>query len=123
MGAAQKSETQIEAKVRTSAARERFGAFADDILLTEVETAQIVGFSANTLKFWRLNGSTKGPAGNESLWSRPLSRRRSAEMALSLHRQCWRRRVRFRPSGSAMFWRTRPTPSETIVEWERQGAR
>jgi hypothetical protein len=61
MGAAQKSETQIEAKVRTSAARERFGAFADDILLTEVETAQIVGFSANTLKFWRLNGSTKGP--------------------------------------------------------------
>jgi hypothetical protein len=61
MGVAQKSETQIEAKVRTSAARERFGAFADDILLTEVETAQIVGFSANTLKFWRLNGSTKGP--------------------------------------------------------------
>jgi hypothetical protein len=22
-----------------------------------------------------------------------------------------------------MFWRTRPTPSETIVEWERKGAR
>jgi hypothetical protein len=22
-----------------------------------------------------------------------------------------------------MFWRTRPTPSETIVEWERNGAR
>ena len=61
MGAARKSETKIEAKAGASAVCERFGALADDILLTEVETAQIVGFSANTLKFWRLSGSTKGP--------------------------------------------------------------
>jgi hypothetical protein len=61
MGAARKSETKIEAKAGTSAVCERFGALADDILLTEVETAQIVGFSPHTLKSWRLSGSAKAP--------------------------------------------------------------
>jgi hypothetical protein len=61
MDAARKSKTKIEAKTGASAVRERFGALANDILLTEVETAQIVGFSPNTLKSWRLSGSTKGP--------------------------------------------------------------
>jgi hypothetical protein len=75
MGAARKSKTKIEAKAGavgagapkpelplvTSIARERFGAFADDIFLTEREAAQIIGLSPNTLKSWRLNGSAKGP--------------------------------------------------------------
>lgn len=39
----------------------RFGDLSDDILLTEHETSCVVGYTAGTLKFWRLNNKGKGP--------------------------------------------------------------
>jgi predicted DNA-binding transcriptional regulator AlpA len=50
-----------EADTRESNVRERFDRLADSVLMTEPETAQVVGYSANTLKFWRLHGKDKGP--------------------------------------------------------------
>ena len=50
-----------EAETRESNVRERFDRLADSVLMTEPETAQVVGYSANTLKFWRLHGVNKGP--------------------------------------------------------------
>jgi predicted DNA-binding transcriptional regulator AlpA len=49
------------AEARESNVRERFDRLADSVLMTETETAQVVGYSANTLKFWRLHGKDKGP--------------------------------------------------------------
>ena len=49
------------AETRESNVRERFDQLADSVLMTETETAQVVGYSANTLKFWRLHGKDKGP--------------------------------------------------------------
>ena len=48
-------------ETRESNVRERFDRLADSVLMTETETAQVVGYSANTLKFWRLHGKDKGP--------------------------------------------------------------
>ena len=50
-----------EAETRESDVREQFDRLADSVLMTEVETAQVVGYSANTLKFWRLHDMKKGP--------------------------------------------------------------
>ena len=49
------------AKSRESNVVERFDQLADSVLLTEREVAQVVGYSANTLKFWRLHDKDKGP--------------------------------------------------------------
>jgi predicted DNA-binding transcriptional regulator AlpA len=49
------------AAMRESDVVERFDRLADSVLLSEPETAQVVGYSANTLKFWRLHGKDKGP--------------------------------------------------------------
>ena len=48
-------------ETRESNIRERFDRLADSVLMTETETAQVVGYSANTLKFWRLHSKDKGP--------------------------------------------------------------
>ena len=50
------------AETRESNVRERFDRLADSVLMTEPETAQVVGYPPNTLKFWRLHGKDKGPA-------------------------------------------------------------
>jgi predicted DNA-binding transcriptional regulator AlpA len=50
------------AKARESDVVERFDRLADSVLMTEPETAQVIGYSANTLKFWRLHGKDKGPS-------------------------------------------------------------
>jgi predicted DNA-binding transcriptional regulator AlpA len=50
-----------EAETRDSNVREQFDRLADSVLLTEPEAAQVVGYSANTLKFWRLHDKKKGP--------------------------------------------------------------
>jgi hypothetical protein len=42
-------------------ARVEFDGYCDSIGLTENETGAVTGFSPNTLKGWRLAGSTKGP--------------------------------------------------------------
>jgi predicted DNA-binding transcriptional regulator AlpA len=49
------------AEARESNIRERFDRLAGSVLMTEPETAQVVGYSANTLKFWRLHSKDKGP--------------------------------------------------------------
>jgi|HubBroStandDraft_6_1064221.scaffolds.fasta_scaffold2090182_1 hypothetical protein len=41
--------------------RERFDRLSGSVLLTEVETSQIVRHPPNTLKHWRLHGKNKGP--------------------------------------------------------------
>jgi predicted DNA-binding transcriptional regulator AlpA len=73
MGAAAKPKTKRNtsiaspthdglARARESNVRERFDQLAGSVLMTEPETAQVVGYSANTLKFWRLHGKDKGPS-------------------------------------------------------------
>ena len=42
-------------------ARDEFDGYGDSILLTELEAAAVSGVSHNTLKFWRLTKSAKGP--------------------------------------------------------------
>jgi hypothetical protein len=49
------------ARARENAVAEQFDRLADSVLLTEPETARVVGYSPNTLKFWRVQGKNKGP--------------------------------------------------------------
>jgi hypothetical protein len=49
------------ARARENAVAEQFDRLADSVLLTEPETARVVGYSPGTLKFWRVHGKNKGP--------------------------------------------------------------
>lgn len=48
-------------KARESDVVERFDRLSGSILLTEREVALITGHTVNSLKYWRLHGSSKGP--------------------------------------------------------------
>jgi predicted DNA-binding transcriptional regulator AlpA len=53
---------QLESRAAaTRRARSDFDDYADSVLLNEREAGAVSGFSHNTLKCWRLTGSTKGP--------------------------------------------------------------
>jgi predicted DNA-binding transcriptional regulator AlpA len=47
---------------RVASARERFGAFSDDVLMTEAEASEVAGLSKHTLKSWRLNDGDGPPS-------------------------------------------------------------
>jgi predicted DNA-binding transcriptional regulator AlpA len=47
---------------RVASARERFGAFSDDVLLTEAEASEVAGLSKHTLKSWRLTDGDGPPS-------------------------------------------------------------
>ena len=70
-----------EDETRESNVRERFDRLADSVLMTETETAQVVGYSANTLKFWRLHGVNKGPPSVKMPWTDCVRYRTSAVRA------------------------------------------
>lgn len=54
--------TRLESRAAaTRRARSEFDGYADLVLLNEREAGAVSGFSHNTLKFWRLTGSSKGP--------------------------------------------------------------
>jgi hypothetical protein len=51
------NETTAELTARM---RRDFGAYGDDVLLSEPEAAAIINFSPNTIKFWRLDDVKRG---------------------------------------------------------------
>jgi hypothetical protein len=53
---------QLESRAAAARrARSEFDGYADSILLNEREAGAVSGVGHNTLKFWRLTGSAKGP--------------------------------------------------------------
>lgn len=57
----QPSPRTYAARARSEDIRRYFAEMSADILLTEHEAARVIGFAANSMKYWRLHGDDRAP--------------------------------------------------------------